>query len=122
MQADDPDFNADLGYSKVIARIEIDLKALEIMELRILSDLAEGKMPGAESSMLKLTTVDIEQRIHQLAVDVIGYHGLPFKQDDVGPAYASTVVPTYLNSRAASIFGGSQEVQKNIIAKVVLGL
>ena len=122
MQADDPEFDADLSYSKVIARIEIDLKALEIMELRILSDLAEGKMPGAESSMLKLTTVDIEQRIHQLAVDVLGYHGLPFKQDDIGPEYASTVVPTYLNSRAASIFGGSQEVQKNIIAKAVLGL
>ena len=55
MQEQDPDFNADLGYSKTIARIEIDLKALEIMELRILSDLARGKMPGAESSMLKLT-------------------------------------------------------------------
>ena len=122
MQSDDPEFNADQSYSKTIARIEIDLKALEIMELRILSDLARGKMPGAESSMLKLTTVNIEQRIHQLAVDVIGYHALPFKQDDVGPGYAAAVVPTYLNSRAASIFGGSQEVQKNIIAKAVLGL
>ena len=122
IEAGDPDFNRDLGYSKVIARIEIDLKALEMMELRILSDLARGKMPGAESSMLKLTTVNIEQRIHQLAVDVIGYHALPFKQDDIGPDYAAAVVPTYLNSRAASIFGGSQEVQKNIIAKAVLGL
>lgn len=122
IQAGDPEFNDDLHYSKAIARIEIDLKALEMMELRILTDLAAGKMPGAESSMLKLTTVNIEQRIHQLAVDVIGYHALPFKQPDQGPDYAATVVPTYLNSRAASIFGGSQEVQKNIIAKVVLGL
>jgi acyl-CoA dehydrogenase len=122
MQAEDPAFNDDLAWSKAIARIEIDLKALEMMELRILSDLAEGKMPGAESSMLKLTTVDIEQRIHQLAMDALGYHALPFKQDDLGPDYAATVVPTYLNSRAASIFGGSQEVQKNIIAKAVLGL
>ncbi len=122
IQAGDPEFNDDLHYSKAIARIEIDLKALEMMELRILTDLAAGKMPGAESSMLKLTTVTIEQRIHQLAVDVIGYHALPFKQPDQGPVYASTVVPTYLNSRAASIFGGSQEVQKNIIAKAVLGL
>ncbi|MEP5765695.1 MAG: acyl-CoA dehydrogenase family protein [Halieaceae bacterium] len=117
-----PDFNADLGYSKAIAAIEIDLKALEMTELRILSALSEGKMPGAESSILKLSTVDIEQRTHQLAMDVIGYHGLPFKQDDIGPDYAAPVVPTYLNSRAASIFGGSQEVQRNIIAKAVLGL
>jgi alkylation response protein AidB-like acyl-CoA dehydrogenase len=91
-------------------------------ELRILSALAEGKMPGAQSSILKLSTVDIEQRTHQLAVDVIGYHALPFKQDGLGPDYAQPVVPTYLNSRAASIFGGSQEVQRNIIAKAVLGL
>jgi acyl-CoA dehydrogenase len=122
VQAQDPDFNSDLHYSKAIARIEIDLKALEMTELRILSALAEGKMPGAESSILKITTVDIEQRTHQLAMDVIGYHGLPFKQDGLGPDYAAAVVPTYLNSRAASIFGGSQEIQRNIIAKAVLGL
>jgi acyl-CoA dehydrogenase len=122
MQAQDPSFNADNQYTKAIAHIEIDVKALEITELRILSALAEGKMPGAEASILKLTTVQIEQRTHQLAVDVLGYHGLPFKQDDIGPEYAAPVVPTYLNSRAASIFGGSQEVQKTIIAKAVLGL
>jgi acyl-CoA dehydrogenase len=122
IQSRNPEFNDDLHYSKTIARIEIDLKALEMTELRILSALAEGKMPGAESSILKLITVNIEQRTHELAVDAIGYHGLPFKQDDIGPEYASTVVPTYLNSRAASIFGGSAEIQRNIIAKAVLGL
>jgi acyl-CoA dehydrogenase len=121
-QEEHPEFNADQRYSRAIARIEIDIKALEITELRILSALAEGKMPGAESSILKLSTVDIEQRTHQLAVDVIGYHALPFKQEGLGPDYAQPVVPTYLNSRAASIFGGSQEVQRNIIAKAVLGL
>jgi acyl-CoA dehydrogenase len=121
-QEQHPEFNADQRYSREIARIEIDIKALEMTELRILSALAEGKMPGAESSILKLSTVDIEQRTHQLAVDVIGYHALPFKQDGLGPDYAQPVVPTYLNSRAASIFGGSQEVQRNIIAKAVLGL
>ena len=79
-------------------------------------------MPGAESSILKIITVNIEQRIHQLAVDVLGYHALPFKQADIGPDYAEPAVPTYLNSRAASIFGGSAEVQRNIIAKAVLRL
>ena len=122
MQRRDPDFDRDRHYSKTISRIEIDLKALEITELRVLSALAAGGNPGAESSVMKLSTVDIEQRTHQLAVDVIGYHALAFKQDQLGPEYAAAVVPTYLNSRAASIFGGSQEVQRNIIAKVVLGL
>jgi acyl-CoA dehydrogenase len=122
MQRQDPEFNRHLQYSKTIACIEIDLKALEITELRVLAALAAGGNPGAESSCMKISTVDIEQRTHQLAVDVIGYHALSFKQDQLGPEYAAAVVPTYLNSRAASIFGGSQEVQRNIIAKAVLGL
>ena len=71
MQQREPDFNRDLHYSKAIAHIEIDLKALEITELRVLSALASGGNPGAESSVMKISTVDIEQRTHQLAVDVI---------------------------------------------------
>jgi acyl-CoA dehydrogenase len=122
MQARDQDFNSDLHYSKAISHIEIDIRALEMTELRILAALAAGGNPGPESSIMKISTVNIEQRTHQLAVDVIGYHALAFKQDGLGPEYAAAVVPTYLNSRAASIFGGSQEVQRNIIAKAVLGL
>lgn len=122
IQTNDPEFDADHGYAHDIARIAIDIKSLEMTELRILSALAEGSMPGAESSILKIITVNIEQRIHQLAVDVLGYHALPFKQADIGPDYAEPAVPTYLNSRAASIFGGSAEVQRNIIAKAVLRL
>jgi acyl-CoA dehydrogenase len=120
--AGDPEFDAGGQYARAMALIEIDIKALEITELRVLSALAEGNMPGAESSIIKINTVEIEQRTHQLAVDVLGYHALPFKQANLGPDYAEPVVPTYLNSRAASIFGGSQEVQRNIIAKAVLGL
>jgi alkylation response protein AidB-like acyl-CoA dehydrogenase len=122
MQQRDPEFNGDLFYSKAIARIEIDIRALEMTELRVLAALAAGGNPGAESSIMKLSTVDIEQRTHQLAVDVIGYHALAFKQPEVGPDYAAAVLPTYLNSRAVSIFGGSREIQYNIIAKGVLGL
>ncbi len=130
MEQNNPDFNAQGEYTREIAHIEIDLKALEMTELRLLSLLASGGNPGAESSVLKLTTVGIEQRTHQLAMDVIGYHGLAAEpvallaanQNAVGPDYAAPVVPTYLNSRAASIFGGSQEVQRNILAKAVLGL
>ena len=126
----DPEFDLDLHFGREIARLDIDIRALEMTELRIIADLAEGGAPGAESSVLKVTTVQIEQKIHELAVDALAYHGLAAPtvahqladQEMFGPDYAAPVVPTYLNSRAASIFGGSVEIQRNIIAKAVLGL
>jgi acyl-CoA dehydrogenase len=109
-----------------IARIDIDLKALEITELRILSAVSGGGNPGPESSILKLSTTRLEQEINQLSVDVLGYRGLPMNPVENGspdrPDFESSVLPRYLNNRAASIFGGSQEVQRNIIARMVLGL
>jgi acyl-CoA dehydrogenase len=124
---EDPGFNQDGSYSRRAAMIGIDIKALEMSELRILSQLNAGGNPGASSSMLKLTTVDAEQRIKELLVEVAGYKGIPLASSEyVLPTgmsdYESSLVPAYLNSRAASIFGGSQEVQRNIIAKLVLGL
>jgi acyl-CoA dehydrogenase len=120
------DFDASGDIARRIARIEIDVKALEITELRILSAVSGGGNPGPESSILKLTTTRLEQDINELAVDVLGYRGfemapvadgIPYRSD-----FTASVVPRYLNNRAASIFGGSQEVQRNIIAKLVLGL
>ena len=119
-------FDASGDIARKMARIEIDLKALEITELRILSAVSGGGNPGPESSILKLTTTRLEQAINELAVDVMGYRGLSMEPVADGIPYrsdfASSVVPRYLNNRAASIFGGSQEVQRNIIAKLVLGL
>lgn len=118
-------FNRDGEIDRKLARIEIDLKSLEITELRILSALSGGGNPGAESSVMKLTATRLEQAVAELAADVIGYHGLRFESDlntVSRPDYLSSIVPRYLNNRAASIFGGSQEVQRNIIAKMVLGL
>jgi acyl-CoA dehydrogenase len=120
------DFDGSDEIARKMARIEIDLKALEITELRILSAVSGGGNPGPESSILKLTTTRLEQAINELAVDVLGYRGfamepvadgIPYRAD-----FTASVVPRYLNNRAASIFGGSQEVQRNIIAKLVLGL
>jgi acyl-CoA dehydrogenase len=109
-----------------LARLEIDVKALEITELRILSAVSGGGNPGPESSLLKLNTTRLEQEINELSVDVLGYEGFSMNPVDDGspvrPDFISSVVPRYLNNRAASIFGGSQEVQRNIIAKMVLGL
>ncbi|GMG88361.1 acyl-CoA dehydrogenase family protein [Biformimicrobium ophioploci] len=112
--------------ARKVARLEIDLKSLEITELRILSSVSDGGNPGPESSIMKLIYTRVEQDVNELAAAVIGYQGIAMdpQEDDSGlrPDYISSVVPRYLNSRAASIFGGSLEVQRNIVAKMVLGL
>ena len=119
-------FDWEGTMARKLARIEIDLKALEITELRILSSVSDGGNPGPESSIMKLSATRLEQEINELSVDVLGYNsfimnpiagGNPVRAD-----YVSSIVPRYLNNRAASIFGGSQEIQRNIIAKMVLGL
>ncbi len=121
----------DPAFNDRIATVEIGIEALEFNELRALSKLADGASPGPESSLAKNTAVDLEQAINTLALEAIGYCGVPhhnlLRLEDnnaptVGPAEFEAVNGRYLNSRAASIFGGSREVQKNIIAKTVLGL
>ena len=120
------DFDSNEVTKRRIGQIEIDLKALEITELRILSAVSAGGAPGPESSILKLNTTRLEQAINEVSVDILGYRGLvmdpmpgasPYRPDP-----ESAVLPRYLNNRAASIFGGSQEVQRNIVSKLVLGL
>lgn len=121
-----PDFDPNGEIKRKVARVAIDLKGLEITELRILSAVSDGGNPGPESSILKLTSTRLEQRVNELSVDVMGYEGFTMNPvaggDPVRADYTSSVVPRYLNNRAASIFGGSQEIQRNIIAKLVLGL
>ena len=93
--------------------------------------MSKGGVPGPGSSLAKNTSVEIEQGIDSLKLEAVQYYGLPHanyislnghNEPWPGPGYAETVTAKYLNSRAASIFGGSTEVQKNIIAKTVLGL
>lgn len=121
-----PAFDSDGALARTVAKIEIDLKALEITELRILSSVSGGGTPGPESSIMKLSATQLEQNINELSVDVLGYQA--FIMDPIADGnpvranYVSSVVPRYLNNRAASIFGGSQEIQRNIVAKMVLGL
>ena len=126
MHEDIEDFDSSGEIARRMARLEIDLKALEITELRILSAVSGGGNPGPESSILKINTTQLEQGINELSVDVLGYRGFPMNPVPGGspnrPDFISSVVPRYLNNRAASLIGGSQEVQRNIIAKMVLGL
>lgn len=123
---DDPLFIADL------ARLELEAQALEITELRILEQLGEGKRPGPQSSIVKLVASDLRRAVDALAMNACGYIGLqletrrPLYGPD-GPAplqgrFAQVAAPRYLNSQAWAIFGGSNEIQRTIIAKTVLGL
>ena len=118
-------------FAKAIAELEIRTDSLELTELMNLARLSRGESPGAGSSLVKNTSVEINQGISTLKMEAIQYYAAPHANlislngyDDpwVGPAHAETATPRYLNARAASIFGGSKEVQKNIVAKVVLGL
>jgi alkylation response protein AidB-like acyl-CoA dehydrogenase len=114
-----------------IAALEVELKALEYTQLRTLAAVASGKAPGPESSILKIKGTEIQQAIDTLHMEAAAYYALPFVQDqyvsDYGAEHVGEGAETktslqYFNFRKASIYGGSNEIQKNIIAKHVLGL
>ena len=110
---DDPLFAAKL------AEVEIDLMALEITELRTLAETASGQAPGTQSSILKLQGTLVLQRLTELFIECAGPQALPYCHEEGG---FSQEMSTYLIGRSASIAGGTNEVQRDIIAKRVLGL
>ena len=121
----------DMGFATKISQLEIDLSALEITELRTLAGEQAGKGPGPESSLLKVKGTEIQQRLTELTLEAVGYYGAPdfrsFPDDGsndfpIGPDYAHHAAPTYFNMRKTSIYGGSNEIQRNIITKMILGL
>ncbi len=118
----------DTFFRRKLAELEIDLTALEFTELRTLAAESSGKGPGPESSILKIKGTEIQQRLTELTLEAAGHYGAPYLQDaphnfgSIGPEYAQGVAGTYFNTRKTSIFGGSNEIQRNIIAKLVLGL
>ncbi|WP_309604960.1 acyl-CoA dehydrogenase family protein [Phenylobacterium sp.] len=117
----------DAFFRRKVAELEIDLTALEFTELRTLAGESSGKGPGPESSILKIKGTEIKQRLQELVLEAAGHYGAPFLRDlghnaQVGPDYAVDVAGDMFNGRKTSIFGGSNEIQRNIIAKMVLGL
>ena len=117
----------DAFFRRKVAELEIDLTALEFTELRTLAGESSGKGPGPESSILKIKGTEIQQRLQELVLEAAGHYGAPFLRDlghnaQVGPDYAVDVAGDMFNGRKTSIFGGSNEIQRNIIAKMVLGL
>ena len=118
----------DDSFSRKIAELEIDLMALEFTELRALANEIAGRQAGAEASILKIRGTEIQQRITHLAVEAVGQYAMPFQRKlghneiPAGPDHAVHASAKYFNYRKTSIYGGTNEIQRNIIAKAVLGL
>jgi alkylation response protein AidB-like acyl-CoA dehydrogenase len=131
---DDPAFAARL------AQADIEISALEAVELRLMSNLSQGQAPGPESSMQKTVATELSQRLTELANEAAGPWLAPYQphlnhpggptpgyaappdNSPIGPQHAWTVMSKYLNDRAGSIYAGTNEIQRNIMAKAVLGL
>ena len=113
-------------FQKRLSDVEIELMALEFTDLRVLASVASGGAPGAESSLLKIKGTEIQQQVQELCMDVAAYYQgvLPNElgNDVLGHTFGSDARQSYMYGRAATIYGGSNEIQKNIIAKAVLGL
>lgn len=118
-------------FIRKLAEVEIQVLALEFAELRTLAAVSVGKAPGPESSILKVVGTEATQFIDELYMEVAAYHSLPhvpeqftegFDGKHVGKGSAAASSNTYFNNRKKSVYGGSNEIQKNIISKAVLGL
>jgi alkylation response protein AidB-like acyl-CoA dehydrogenase len=119
----------DQGFREKLAAVEIELKALELTQLRVVAD--EGKhgkgKPNPASSVLKIKGSEIQQATTELLMEVIGPFAAPFDEHgDEGSNesmdWTAQIAPSYFNNRKVSIYGGSNEIQRNIITKAVLGL
>jgi alkylation response protein AidB-like acyl-CoA dehydrogenase len=117
----------DPSYKKKVAEVEIELMALEYTYLRILSQVATGGAPGAESSILKIRGTEIQQKLTELRLDAACYGGFIFNDPLAGNKEAlnngdESAAQVYFDMRKTTIYAGSTQIQKGIIAKAVLGL
>jgi alkylation response protein AidB-like acyl-CoA dehydrogenase len=116
----------DTRFKDKIAQVEIELMALEITNLRFLDQMRRsGQPPGADVSMLKIKGSEIQQTLTELMMQAVGPMAQPFRatNDDAGfDAFAASLAPRYCNTRKTTIYAGSNEIQRNIISKMSLGL
>ena len=121
----------DGNFASRLAEMDVSLQSIELMELRLLALTSTGESPGALSSLLKTRGSEVKQRVTELAVEAAAYYGLPSQRaiieharDDlvVGPEETATAMAGYLNERAATIYSGASEIQRDVLAKRVLGL
>ena len=120
---------ADPVFRRKLTEVEVELLALEYTELRMLAAETSGRPPGVEASMLKIRGTEIQQRLNELALEAVGPHAALRVGRALAPGETPVAVPaaidvadTYFNMRKTSIFGGSNEIQRNILARAVLGL
>jgi alkylation response protein AidB-like acyl-CoA dehydrogenase len=121
----------DPQFATRMAKVEIELLNMATTNLRVIASVAGGGVPGAESSMLKIKGTVVRQELLSLIRRAMGPYALPFIEEaqfaeyadaPVGPKEAATAAAAYFNYRKLSIFGGSNEIQRNIISKMILGL
>jgi acyl-CoA dehydrogenase len=121
----------DPGFRSRLAAVGVILDAVEMTEHRVLAELASGRNPGPASSMLKTQGTETMQKLDELAIEGIAAYAAVDQmtarapdagQDFVGPEHGLTSMARYLNNRAGSIYGGSNEIQRDIMARLVLGL
>ena len=115
---------ADSAFRMKLAAVEVELKALEMTQMRVIAAASkvEAGKPNPMSSVLKIKGSEIQQATTELLMDVVGPYALPFEPEredgerwnepPVGPDWASTIAPTYFNVRKVSIYGGSNEIQR----------
>jgi acyl-CoA dehydrogenase len=128
----DTDAGADGGgFTQRLARLDIAVETVQMGELRLLATLGTGGRPGAAASTLTIQKAELKQQINALGVEALGLYGAVHQpealspasnQPPVGPADGAAMTPTHLNERMLTIAGGSAEIQRNIVAKAVLGL
>jgi alkylation response protein AidB-like acyl-CoA dehydrogenase len=115
----------DVRFRDKLSRVEVELAALEITSMRFLDKMRRtGQPPGADVSMLKIRGTEVQQAITELMMQAVGPRAQPFMAVDSGAIdfFTSRLAPRYFNFRKASIYAGSNEIQRNIIAKMTLGL
>jgi acyl-CoA dehydrogenase len=123
--------SADPAFQAKLARLAIQIDAIEMTERRLVSAFAAGQSMGPISSLLKIQTTESMQQLDELAIEAAGLYGLAHQPElralrsnaePIGEPALAQAMPRYLNNRAGSIYGGSNEVQRNIIAQTLLGL
>ena len=122
--------SANAQWREKMAAVEIEIDAVEMNELMFYSSLKTGDAPGNMGSVVKMRGTEVGQKVTELAVEAVGWYGAPFTElrnydsnvVPVGGDYMDDVAPRYFNSRKTTIYGGSSEVQRNVLAKAMLGL
>ena len=121
----------DARFMDKVTKCDIRIQALEYAELKAISNDVKGIPPGAEANMIKIRGSEIQQEITELVLEASGYYAYPYQSNVmdtgkneplIGPSWSTTSAPKYFNTRKTTIYGGSNEIQKNILAKMVLEL